>query len=157
MKCFASVELRTRFALNAAQTFWGHRGLYIHLKIRSKQNLNQSINHSQPKTSWATSAHLSILPVTHLVVRSGRGAEGAQRVFTWRGGCVLAQGLGLGLSGGCRVGGRPLPLGGACRNMPVVDTSHVCDLLPSWRQIRVCLEWLLTPDIWCKTHSWMVG
>lgn len=91
--------------------------------------------------------------VTHLMVRGGRGAEWAQGVFTWCGGCVVPQGLGLCRAWGCWAGGRPLPLGGASWNVPVVDTGHVCDLLPSWRQVRVRLEWLLTPDIWWKnTH-----
>ena len=42
--------------------------------------------------------------------------------------------------------------------MPVVDTGHVCDLLPSRRKVRVCLEWLLTPDIWwTNTHTHLDG
>lgn len=86
--------------------------------------------------------------VTHLMVRSWWAAEWAQGVFPWCRGCVVAHGLGLRLSRGCWVSGRPLPLGGACGNVPVVDTGHICDLLPSWRQVRVRLEWLLTPDIW---------
>lgn len=91
--------------------------------------------------------------VIYLMVRSGWGAEWAQGVFTWCGGCLISQSLGLCLSGGCWVGGGPLPLGGACGNVPVVDTGHVCDFLPSWRQVGVCLEWLLTPDIWWRnTH-----
>lgn len=92
---------------------------------------------------------------THFVVRSRRAAKRAQRVFTWGRGCVVTQGLRLRLSGGCRVRSRPLPLGGAGGNVPVVDTGHICDLLPSWWQVRVRLEWLLTPDV-CWTNTSMV-
>lgn len=91
--------------------------------------------------------------LAHLKVRSGWGAEGAHRLFALYCCCVATQGQRLQLSRGGLAGGRPLPLGGTCRNVPVVDPSHVCDLLPSWRKIWVCLERLLTPDIW-ETNTW---
>lgn len=42
---------------------------------------------------------------------------------------------------------RSLPLCGASGDVPVVDAGHVCDLLPSWRQVRVRLKRLLAPDV----------
>lgn len=96
---------------------------------------------------------------SHLMVRSGWGAEWTKGVFTWCGRCLVTQGRGLRcLSRGLWVGSRSLPLGGTCRNVPVVDTGHICDLLPSWRQVRVCLEGLFTPDIWWENHmfKWLI-
>lgn len=93
------------------------------------------------------------------MVWSGWGAEWAQGRFTWCWGWVVTQGRGLHLSRGLWMSGGPFPLSGACRNVPVVDTSHVCNLFPSWRQVGVCLEWLLAPNIWWKkiVNGWMDG
>lgn len=101
----------------------------------------------------------SLMHVPHLVVWSGWGAEWAQGRFTWCWGWVITQGRGLHLSRGLWMSGGPFPLSGACRNVPVVDTSHVCNLFPSWRQVGVCLEWLLAPNIWWKkiVNGWMEG
>lgn len=76
----------------------------------------------------------------YLVIWSGRGWQGAQGVF--------AAGM-AGSSWHWMAWGGSLPLCGARWNVPVINTSHVCHHLPSWRQIRVCLKWLLPPDI-CK-------
>lgn len=76
----------------------------------------------------------------YLVIWSGRRRQGAQGVF--------AAGM-AGSSWHRMAWGGSLPLCGARWNVPVINTSHVCHHLPSWRQIRVCLKWLLPPDI-CK-------
>lgn len=74
-------------------------------------------------------------------------AERTQRVFAWSWADVT-QGLRV---RGCCVESRPLPLCGARGDVPVVDAGHVCDLLPSRRQVRVRLKRLVAPDV-CRDN-----